>query len=604
MARTLFNRYALLGSALLFLLSFAVYYNTLGNGFVSDDADLIITNPWIRDAANIGKFYSSHTMGYCETCPPISYRPSIFAYYILEYALFGLAPAGWHLVNILLHSINSVAVFALLSVLFRDAFKQNPESRPMLAFVAPFAGAAFFASHPVNNEPVAWISCVGELTFALLSLAAFLIHIRSMKRAAGGSRVKAFAYRIAPALLYFAALTFKETAVFLPLLVFIYDRLAYGGEKLLSRGVMARYLPYFIAASLYLLARFAALGNITPQDTFHEYLSVLQFLLNAFVLFVQYIGMLFMPVNGNPMQLFKPAYSLFEPKAVLSIVGLFVSATLLLAFRKKVHPLYYLAIAMMILPLLPVLISPAVSKAPLADRYLYFPSIGFSAIIALLVRQALGASWKTYAKGAVLSVAALTVAAYSFEAARKNLAWKSDVTLWSAASAASPGNYLALYRTGKALIKEGRPGEAVPRLEEAIRINSGRENPDLMILLLSRSMLAAEYNRKGMAAEAAGEYGEILKISPDDLIANYNLASFHKAKGDFDYAIELYLRASLFADSPLQLRDIYSSLGDCFAGKSQWKQALEYYEEALKHSGGDIRILAKAAAARNAANGF
>lgn len=603
MARTLLNRYALLGSALLVLLSFAVYYNTLGNGFVSDDADLIITNPWIRDAANLGNIYSSHTMGYCETCPPISYRPSIFAYYILEYALFGLSPAGWHFVNILLHSINSVAVFALLSVLFRDAFKERHEGRPLVACLAPFAGAALFASHPVNNEPVAWISCVGELTFVLLSLAAFLIHIRSMKTAAGGSRLKAFAYRLAPALLYFAALTFKETAVFLPLLVFIYDRLTYGNEKLLSRGMATRYLPYVIAASLYLVARFAALGNITPQDTFHEYLSVFQFLINSFVLFIQYIGMLLVPVNDHPMQLFKPVYSLFEPKALLSIAGLFITSTLLLAFRKRVHPLYYLALAMMILPILPVLISPAISKAPLADRYLYFPSIGFSAILALLMRQALVASGgKPYAKGAIISVAAVATLAYSFEAARKNHAWKSDVTLWGAAAEAFPGHYLALYRMGKALLKEGRPDEAIPRLEESIRINSGRKNSDVMILLLSRRMLAAEYNRKGMSAEAAGEYGEMLKISPDDLIANYNLAKFHEAKGDFDYAIELYLRASFFAENSLQLRDIYSSIGDCFAGKGQWKQAQEYYEKALEHSRGDLGILEKATRARSAAN--
>lgn len=603
MSKTFLNRYTLLGAVLLFFLSFAVYYNTLSNGFVSDDADLILTNPWIKDAANIGRIYSSHTMGYCEICPPISYRPSIFAYYILEYALFGLAPAGWHFVNILLHSINSVAVFALLAVLFRDAFKEQPDSSPILALAAPFAGAAFFASHPVNNEPVAWISCVGELTFALLSLAAFLIHIRSMKTVDGGSSLKAFAYRIAPALLYFAALTFKETAIFLPLLVFIYDRLNYGSEKLLSRSMITRYLPYFVAASLYLLARFAALGNITPQDTFHEYLSVFQFLVNSFVLFIQYIGMLFVPVNDHPMQLFRPVYSLFEPKALLSIVGLSVTAAALLAFRKRINPLYFLAISIMILPILPVLISPAISKAPLADRYLYFPSIGFSAILALLMRQAIGASWKKkFATGAAISVAALAVLAYSFEAARKNQVWKSDVTLWGAAAAASPGHYLALYRTGKALIKEGRGQEAIPLLAESIRTNSGRKNPDLTILLLSRKMLASEYYREGMAAEAVSEYAEILKLSPDDLIANYNLARFHESKGDFDYAIELYLRASLFAENSIQLRDIYSSLGDCFAGKGQWKQALKYYEEALKHSSGDIRILEKAAAARSAAN--
>src|ERR1035437_1197041 len=107
--------------ALLLLLAVLPYINTLQNGFVYDDNNEVLTNPYIRGFAHVGDIFSTRILAHLGARGATNYyRPiSIFGFLIC-YKLFGLLPYGFHLANLFLHAIMVCMVFGLSKQLFGD----------------------------------------------------------------------------------------------------------------------------------------------------------------------------------------------------------------------------------------------------------------------------------------------------------------------------------------------------------------------------------------------------------------------------------------------------------------------------------------------------
>ncbi len=115
---------------------FAAFQPALNAKFVWDDDDYVTENPNIRDLDGL-----IHTWTSPETLP--QYYPLVHTSYWIEYQLWGLKPAGYHIVNLLLHALASWLLFLILLRL---------EIR--CAILAVF----FFAVHPVQVESVVWVT--------------------------------------------------------------------------------------------------------------------------------------------------------------------------------------------------------------------------------------------------------------------------------------------------------------------------------------------------------------------------------------------------------------------------------------------------------------
>lgn len=592
--RNRFNLFRLSMVVALTIMTFAVYYNTLYNDFVYDDHSQIIRNPWIKDFRYLPKIFSNHSFGFIEeNIQAISYRPMVFAVYMLEYAIFGLQPWGWHLFNFVFHAINSIMVFMILLMLLKD-YPRKEAQPPLSLYLPPFIGAALFAAHPVNSEPASWVGCIPELLYTFLCLSAFYVHIKIRDGEAKNGSYFNFRSSLLMAVLFFLALLFKETAVFLPVLLFIYDILHENEKSPLDAGRIGRYVPYAVIALAYFLIRVSALGQMTPAEKFHSYLSTTQYLINASVLFMQDFKALLAPVKVNPFQIFEPVFSPLDSSVLLSMALTVMVPVFFYVFRKKIHPLYFLAASFIVLPLLPTLYAPAVSRFPFADRYLYFPSIGLSLFLSLILKRAINygvRNGKVVLTWGAISVFAVVAALYSYSTARRNLVWKDDMTLWSASVEGSPKNYFAVYNIGIAYFRKNMMDEGIRKMEAALEINRNSPHPDVKMLLSTHANLARAYQEVGLPEKAISGYNEILLLEPENVSANSNLAAMHQKGGRFNEAINLYKTALQYSKKPQERKEIYNNLGVCYVEQSRWEDASFNYEEALKIAPDDPIVL-------------
>src|SRR5439155_643121 len=99
--------------ALLALGIAASYSNSLGIGFYFDDLYGIRNNPTIRSLRNIPSFFTDpHAFWTDRTQADV--RPVLLITYALNYAVSGLAPWSYHVLNLLLHFVAALLVFVLV----------------------------------------------------------------------------------------------------------------------------------------------------------------------------------------------------------------------------------------------------------------------------------------------------------------------------------------------------------------------------------------------------------------------------------------------------------------------------------------------------------
>lgn len=149
-----FNKYYI---AILVVFTFLLYSQTIGYSFIHWDDDKQVTdNPRIKQ---ITKENIVHNFQY-ERYTAISLYS-----YMADYYLWGQNPAAFRLVNIILHILNVILVFLLISLLLGS-------NR------AGFFAALLFACHPLRVESVVWISERKDVLFAFWGLLALLSYRR------------------------------------------------------------------------------------------------------------------------------------------------------------------------------------------------------------------------------------------------------------------------------------------------------------------------------------------------------------------------------------------------------------------------------------------
>lgn len=130
------------------------YWNSCDGDFVFDDSEAIIGNKDVNPQTPLYRLFIHDFWGttLASNTSHKSYRPLTVLTFRWNYWLAGgLKPWGFHVVNVILHSVNCVLLLPVFSVILAGA----PGAK--CKFTAPkssFLCALLFAVHPIHSESV------------------------------------------------------------------------------------------------------------------------------------------------------------------------------------------------------------------------------------------------------------------------------------------------------------------------------------------------------------------------------------------------------------------------------------------------------------------
>jgi len=146
--------------------TFLAYAAVSSFGFVYDDESQIVHDSFVQQWHFVPAYFTSHVWQWIY--PHVGgnyYRPVFLLWLLLNFKVFGLHPAGWHLAVLALHLVATWQVYRLALRL--------TGSQPAAAIAA-----LLFGLHPVHIEAVAWISGVTEPLAAVFILGSLLSWMR------------------------------------------------------------------------------------------------------------------------------------------------------------------------------------------------------------------------------------------------------------------------------------------------------------------------------------------------------------------------------------------------------------------------------------------
>jgi len=456
-----------------------------------DDFFLIVDNPLTRDLSWRGLARIFGDFG-----RDVSYLPLTLASFAVERRFFGTDPAVTHLVNVLLHALNSCLAFWVMR-------------RYGLRPAAATGAALLFATHPLQTEAVAWASQRKEVLSAAFAFAALGAYAARAERGLSRAYVTALA-------LYVAAILAKPMALALPLGLLAAD-LRFGRK--IGPGMFLEKIPFCLAWLIglsTLLRRQALLENGDAAAW-----ALTDRLAAAGHLLAFYAQKLILPVRLSCLY---PSLVWPEPGPFWRILGLasvVAAAAVLFGLRKDRAALFGgLLFLILLSPAFPF--SPSANRAP-ADRFFYLPSLGLFLAFGALGQRWAGAGNGRRRTAALLAVAGAVALAWVFVSRDRCADWRDSLTLWRDTAAKQPGVApLALFKRGESYLETGDPEQARRDYERALR--EGYPRPWRV-----HNNIGWSYALQGRPAEAIAWYRKALESVPAEPVILRNLALARKA---------------------------------------------------------------------------
>ena len=567
---------------LLALATVALYWPARHFEFLNyDDPDYVLANPHVLRGLSADGFLWAF-----KTLSSGNWHPVTSLSHMLDCQLFGRESGFHHLVNLLLHTANTLLLFGLLRRLTGAVFRS--------AFVA-----ALFALHPLHVESVAWIAERKDVLSAFFGLLAF----RAYARYAHPGKIKnpnsTFWYCLALAL-FALSLMSKPMLVTFPFLLLLIDFWPLKRLQIAAlRRLLLEKLPFLllsVADSIVTVIAQSSVGAVAGTAK----LSVGERLVNGLIAYANYLRQMFWPAD---LAVFYPYPQTFSIVAATFAALLLVTVSVFVMRQAKNAPYLLFGWLWYLVALLPVIGFIQVGGHAHADRYTYVPLIG---IFVLLTWGAADLAQRSRRRVLILSltgVAALVLCA-GFTM-RQIVFWKNSESLFRHALEVTRNNYVAYYCLGLYLSDHGKSAEAMEDYRTALQFNPayGEAYSNLGIELAINGRLDEAMNNfrdaircaprfagahsnlglalamQGKLEEATKEYEESLRLNPDDARVHGNLGNALDQQGKLDEAIAHYRTAmQLDPDDP----EIHVYCGIALAKQGKREEAAAQYNEALR----------------------
>ena len=534
--------------AAIVVITLLAYWPSLGGGFLWDD-DGHVTPVGLRSMDGLRRIWT-------EPGATQQYYPMLHTAFWIEHRLWGDAPAGYRLVNLLFHAASACLLARILRRLdVRGAW-----------FVA-----AVFALHPVCVESVAWISEQKNTLSLLFYLAALLVYLQfdtSRARRHYGAALGLFVLAV-------ASKTVTATLPAALLVIFWWRR-----GRLEWRRDVVPLLPWFaLSASAGTFTAWMERNLIGASGAEFSFTTVQRVLIAGRALWF-YLGKALWPAD---LCFVYPRWHLdaTDLRAYLFPVGAAVVFAVLWAVRGR-------------------------ARAPLAGALFFagslFPALGFFnvypfvfsfvadhfqylACLGIVVPVAAGLA-AVYARLPAGSRAAGRLAAVAGLVALGALTWAQSrlyvdaATLYGETLRRNPDCWMAAYNLGNLRLGQGDPAAALVLYDRTIELK-----PDDTSALTNRG---AALRRLGRTEEAIISYREALRRAPGSFEAHYDLGGTLADMRRWDEAVAQFEAARRIEPDHAGL---HANLAAALLRLGRPAEAVPHFERALQKQPGDVATL-------------
>jgi tetratricopeptide (TPR) repeat protein len=569
----LFARYSNWIVAILITLTVAAYVPAMTGGLVWDD-DANITKPELQSVDGLYRIWF-------DPSSTAQYYPLVHTMFWLEHKVWGDAVLGYHLVNVIWHSLSVVLVYSILK---------------KLKIPGALFAAAIFALHPVMVESVAWITEQKNTLSAVFYLSAMSLYLTFDQTRSGRQYLGALGF-------FALALATKTAIVTLPvsLLVIIWWQ---QGELSMKRDFWP-LVPFFMLGVCAGLVTIVVERKVVGAEGVAFELTVLQRSLLASRVIWFYLAKLLWPAN---LTFIYPHWTI-EPSEwwqwVFPIATILVTAVLWAIRRRSRVPLAgWLYFCATLFPVMGFLNVYYFNYSFVADHFQYLASLGVIVPVAAWLTLVLNRSQPGRRRLGRIACAA-SVAVLAVLTMNQCKMFGNVVELYRTTIHRNPDCWMAYNNLGNYLTAHGHESEAEPLYREAIRLRP--DYPEALMNLgfhvsqMGRFDEAIELYKRSLAAkptlfqaeldwgntlvnakrpqEAVEHFQAAALLQPKSPLPEYNLGNLLRNTGDAAGSIEHYKRS-------LQLKpdfvEAHFNFGLALAQSGQMNDAVDQFLLATK----------------------
>lgn len=553
---------------LLVVITILIYANTLNNDFVYDDLLVIKENSYVKKGLNgIPEILSTpYHKGFNNAATEL-YRPLSLAVFATVYQFFGPNPTVYHLLNILAFACCVSALFLFLHGLMQ-------RQRIMVAFIA----SLLFALHPIHTEVVANCKSLDELlcflfTFCSLNILMTYAETGNKKWLGGG------------AILFLLAFLSKETAVtFVAIIPFIFY-VHQGGEKKHSLTILAAIL---LITGIAFALRYIALGSMDTSITSISFvdnpladknIAPASRLATAILILGKYLHLLIapFPLSSDYSYNSIPLSTFADPSVLISlIVYIALILVCIIRLRKNANDMCAFAILFYLVTLSLFSNIVFLVGVNMAERFLFFPSVGFCLGVGLLIEWSMKQKRKVIlirSSSKTLAILALSPICilYAVFTIKRNAEWKDNLSLFTADAEKMPGSSRVNFMLGNELVKAGQMADAINYLQQAVVIY-----PEYAAAQLE--MGKALYNQRDFA-RALAPAQKAYALIPNNTDAVNNLGLVYLGLQRYEEAVTLFRKVLQIDADNVQA---HFNLGASYANLKSYELALQQLKTTIR----------------------
>jgi hypothetical protein len=506
----------------LLLITCLVYVQAVAFSFLHfDDTIYIVENNYVHKWESLPSFFTGAPASVAgDKAPRVAnlYRPMPAIWVLLNYKLFGIRPALWHLSALALYLQGVWLMWRVATKLTRNSF-------------VALASALLYGLHPTHVEGVAWVSGASvETLLGVLFFSAFLAYLRWHE---GGGSI----WLATCGVLTLLALFTKETALALPILMLAHSAILGSPDSDTANRGRSRFalaITALAAVGIYALLRIHALRSVIASQPQHSWVDVLR---TAPLAFVTYIRHAFWPVHLAPWYDIRivSAAGLMNFYLPLGVCIACAVLTVWAIIRKPLDGFLILWWTVSLgAPIVGIIAFP--EFAIVQDR-LSFVAVGglailLARIVARLPNKPEHVLFGFKAIGTVV-ILVVSVSLGMLSALQVNV-WKSDFAMLSHAIEVTPMSVRPRVLLGAEYMKHGNPSRAVAEYRSALDLAPNRGD------ILYSYGIALAYN--GNLSEAVHALTLATQVSPTTPPSYFVLADVLMKEGRLDEAANVLER--------------------------------------------------------------